>query len=71
MALTQLRRSRAPLTFFAVFLFSALAVVARSMLDGRGHRRMRELRTVAAIFGASRWLGLPISACGRPGTSAT
>ena len=38
------------MTFFAVFLFFSFAVVALTMLGGRGYRRLRELRTLASIF---------------------
>jgi hypothetical protein len=38
------------MTFFAVFLFAAFAVVGLTMLAGRGYRRFREARVVAAIF---------------------
>lgn len=38
------------MTFFAVFLFFAFAVVGLTMLGGRGYRRFREARVAAAIF---------------------
>jgi hypothetical protein len=38
------------MTFFAVFLFAAFGVVGLTMLGGRGYRRFREGRVIAAIF---------------------